>query len=267
MIYQFKSLRRPAARNSSDKIRAAKADFPLRGPSAPLPGVVAVVGCDGSGKTRLARDLAASLRRTRPAERRYMGLISGETGDRIRNLPVMGVALERYLAAKVRRAQDMKKTLPGTPTAVVMYLFSLWRVLQLRRMRKRAESGVLIIAERYPQAEIAGFHYDGPGLSTDRARNGFVRGLAIREQRLYDRMADRPPSLVIRLVIDADTAHARKSDHPLAELRDKTAALPLLKYNDATIFEIDATRPYDEVLASALDAIEREIPALRYAWR
>lgn len=259
MMTQFKSMRHPTARNSADEA-TAHACTAIVERSTPLAGVVAVIGCDGSGKTRLAKDLASTLQRQRLAERRYMGLVSGETGDKIKQLPIIGPALESYLAAKVRRAQDMQKKLPGTFTAVVMYLFSLWRVMQLRRLKNRAESGVLIIAERYPQAEIPGFHYDGPGLSIDRGKNWFVRKLAVREQQLYERMAKETPSLVIRLAIDVDTAFARKSDHPLAELRDKTEALPLIKYNGARIFEIDARRPYEEVLATALQVIETAIP-------
>lgn len=222
--------------------------------------VVAVVGCDGSGKTRLAKDIAAALQRTRPTERRYMGLVSGESGDKIKQWPLIGVALEHYLAIKVRRAQDMKKKLPGTMTALVMYLFSLWRVRQLRRLKERADSGILMIAERYPQAEIPGFHYDGPGLSVDRARTRAARWLARREQALYDRMARQRPWLVIRLAIDADTAFARKPDHPIEELRDKTQAMPLITYGGAPIVEVDATQPYDDVLADALRAIEGGIP-------
>lgn len=189
-----------------------------------------------------------------------MGLISGEAGDKIKQLPLIGIALEHYLALKVRRAQDMKQKLPGTITAMVMYLFSFWRVYQLRQLKKRTQSGVLVIAERYPQAEIPGFHYDGPGLSVNRGKNSFVRKLANREQQLYERMAEQKPSLVIRLTIDADTAFARKSDHPLAELQDKTKAMLLIKYNGARIVEIDARQPYDDVLAAALRTIEEEIP-------
>ena len=185
-----------------------------------------------------------------------MGLVSGETGDKIKRLPIIGTALEGHLAAKVRRAQDMHKKLPGTITAIVMYLFSLWRMLQLQRLKKRARSGVLVIAERYPQAEIPGFHYDGPDLSIDRCKNRLVRKLAIREQRLYERMASEPPSLVIRLTIDVDTAFARKPDHPFTELRDKIEAMPRINYNGARIFEIDSRRPYEEVLATALTVID-----------
>lgn len=223
--------------------------------------VVAVIGCDGSGKTRLAKDIVSSLQQRRVAERRYMGLVSGETGDKIKQLPVIGKALEHYLAAKVRRAQDMKKKLPGTFSAVVMYLFSLWRVRKLRLMTEQAESGVLIIAERYPQSEVPGFHYDGSGLSIDRSTNRLVHILASREHRLYKQMAEQKPSLVIRLAIDADTAYARKPDHPLDELQEKTKVMPLIKFNGARIVEIDATRPYEEVLATALAIIEQLIPA------
>jgi len=261
MMSHLKAVCRPAVRNSSDEKDAVNVSTTASGRSVPSAGIVAVVGCDGSGKTRLAKDLALTLRQWRSAERRYMGLVSGETGDKIKQFPLIGTALEAYLAAKVRRAQDMKKKLPGTFSAVVMYLFSRWRVSQLRKLKQRAQDGVLIIAERYPQAEIPGFHYDGPGLSADRAKNRFVHMLALREQELYDRMAEQVPSLVIRLAIDADTAFARKSDHPLAELQDKAEALPLIKYNGARILEIDATQPYDDVLATALRAIERVTPA------
>ena len=219
-------------------------------------GLVAVVGCDGSGKTRLVGDLVKMLRRDQPAERQYMGLISGETGDRIKRTPLFGVVLERYLASKVRRAQDMEKKLPGPATAIVMYLFSLWRASKLRRLTERAGRGTLMIAERYPQAEIPGFHYDGPGLATGRTSGWLARSLATREQSLYDKMAQQRPMLVIRLDIDAETAYARKSDHPISELRDKIAAMPRIEYNGAKIIEVDSREPYAQVLAAALNAIE-----------
>jgi thymidylate kinase len=225
----------------------------------PLAGVVAVVGCDGTGKTTLVADLIAILQQRGPAQRRYMGLISGEAGDRIKRLPMIGIRLERYLAAKSRRAQDMEKRLSGVLTAIVMYCLSVWRVAKVRRLTRLAQSGVLVIAERYPQAEIPGFHYDGPGLTVDRTDNWFIRKLAMRELRLYEWMARHRPAAVIRLTIDADTAYARKPDHPLSELRDKIAVMPHITYNGAEIREIDARRPYPRVLADALRAVDAAI--------
>lgn len=224
---------------------------------APVAGLIAVVGCDGTGKSTLTADLVKALRRQGPAERRYLGLVSGEMGEKIKQLPLVGPRLERRLAAKSEQAQNMRNRPPGFWGALVMYGFSLWRVSRLRRARRLAQRGVLVITDRYPQAEIDGFHYDGPGLGVERSRHPLVRRLARREQRLYQRMARWRPALLIRLDIDLDTAHARKPDHNPAELRDKIAVMSRLHFNGTTILDLDARAPYPQVLDGALRAIAR----------
>ena len=236
--------------------------FPVDAKSdAPLARVIAIVGCDGTGKTRLAADVVTSLNAKRPTMRRYMGLVSGEAGDKIKRLPFIGVRLEQHLATKVRRAQDMKTKVPGVFTALVMYLFSVWRVLQVQRMKRLARRGVLIIAERYPQVDVPGFHYDGPGLTVDRSNNWLVQLLARRERKLYEWLSNQKTSLVPRLTIDPETAPARKPDQPLPELRDKVAIMPRIHYNGATVREIDSRMPYPEVLDAALRAIDATLSA------
>lgn len=219
-----------------------------------LAGVIAVIGCDGSGKSTLTNDLIASLSTKGPVERRYLGLVSGEMGDKIKRLPLIGPRVEHYLANKARRAQDRRQSLPGTGTAVVMYLLSLWRARQFRRLLTLSRSGVTVITDRYPQAEIPGFHYDGPALPGAKINSALVRFLARREQRLYEWMASHRPSLVIRLNIDAETALARKPDHKITELRDKIAVAPRLRFNGARILDLDARAPYAQVLSNALQA-------------
>jgi len=228
-------------------------------PNTTLAGVIAVVGCDGTGKSTLTADLLTRLRNKGPTERYYLGLVSGEMGDKIKRLPVFGIRFERYLAKKAQRAQDMKQKLPGTGTALIMHLLSLWRVAQLRRVMRLSRRGMLIIADRYPQAEIPGFHYDGPGITASSTDNCFLRKLAAREQKLYEWMAEQKPALIIRLNIDADTAHARKPDHSLTELRDKISVMPRLQFNGARVVDIDASAPYSEVLAAALQAVDANI--------
>lgn len=63
-----------------------------------IPGLIAVVGCDGTGKSTLTTDLVKSLQQHWQTERRYLGLLSGEDGDKIKRLPLVGVWLERRLA-------------------------------------------------------------------------------------------------------------------------------------------------------------------------
>ncbi|HFB65800.1 MAG TPA: hypothetical protein ENJ60_09705 [Aeromonadales bacterium] len=222
-----------------------------------LTGVIAIVGCDGTGKSTLSANILNHLQQIGPARRHYLGLVSGETGDKIKSLPFVGVRLERYLAKKASRAQDMKKTLPSTWTSLVMFFLSYYRAIQLLRVRRFSKKGTWVISDRYPQAEIPGFHYDGPGLTSTRTNSWFVRKLAAREQKLYNWMANYQPELIIRLDIDADTAYSRKPDHDMQELKDKIAVMTQLNYNGAPILDLDATKPFKEVLATAIAGIRK----------
>lgn len=231
----------------------------------PVAGLIAVVGCDGTGKSTLTHDLVKWLSHEGPTVRRYLGLVSGETGDKIKRLPLIGPRLERRLAAKAAHAQDMKNKLPNAWGALVMYGLSVWRAAHLRRVVRLAERGVLVITDRYPQAEITGFRYDGPGLGMARSHHWLVRKLAAREQRLYERMAMVRPALVIKLDIDLATSQARKPDHGTAELKDKIAVMARLRFNGAPIFDLDSRAPYAEVLEKALRAIAGTTAALPLA--
>ena len=227
--------------------------------SSTLTGVIAIIGCDGTGKSTLTRDLLTNLGQSGPVERRYLGLVSGEVADQIKALPFIGARLEASLQRKRDRALDMKKKLPGTGTSIIMYLLSLWRAMLLLRVRWLSRRGVRIIADRYPQAEIPGFHYDGPGLTVNRTDNWFVRQLAVGEQNMYEWMARHKPTLVVRLNIDAEAALARKPDHKMSELRDKISVIPRLTFNGARVHDIDATLPYPQMLDSALQAINQAL--------
>jgi thymidylate kinase len=224
-----------------------------------LAGVVAVVGCDGTGKSTLTADLLTYLQKKGPAKRCYLGLVSGEMGEKIKQLPFVGVQLEHYLAKKAQRAQDMKQKLPGTGTAIIMHILTYWRITQLLRVARLSKRGVLVVADRYPQAEIAGFHYDGPGITAQSTDNWLLRKLATREQVLYTWMSTYQPDLIIRLNVDAETAYARKPDHSITELREKSAVMPRLNFNGANVVDIDARMPYADVLQAALMAVNAHV--------
>lgn len=232
-------------------------------PRLPLAGVIAVIGCDGSGKSTLTADLITGLHDRGPVERLYLGQSSGNIARWIKSLPVVGAPFGRYLVRRAARAHGPDKKAPDTATALVIYLLSLWRAHKFRRMLAQCRRGILIITDRYPQAEAPGFHFDGPGLGLVRSDNWLVRKLAARELRLYQWMASHVPALVIRLNIDADTAHARKPDHKLAMLRDKVAVIPELHFNGARILDLDGRDPYAQVLDAALNAISAAIKTPR----
>jgi thymidylate kinase len=137
-----------------------------------IPGLIAVVGCDGTGKSTLTADLVKHLKKQWVTERRYLGLVSGEDGDKIKRLPLVGVWLERRLATKSSKTQSMSTKSPALWAALIMFGFSLRRRANLRKAICLAQSGVLVISDRYPQADVSGFHYDGPGIGVERVEEG-----------------------------------------------------------------------------------------------
>jgi hypothetical protein len=245
------AVKRPGEEGAPVSERRFRENGPFR-----LSGVIAIVGCDGSGKSTLTADLCAHLRDEYAPRLLYLGQDSGNILRAILGVPLIGPAIGRYLVKRSRRAhaQDGKSASPDSITALAIYLLSLWRRHKFRRMVKLARAGTIIVTDRYPQAEAPGFYFDGPGLAVTDETNGFICWLAARERRLYRDMAAYVPALLIRLNIDAQTAHARKPDHKLAMLQDKVGVIPTLTFNGAPLLDLDASTPYAGVLREALAA-------------
>lgn len=232
---------------------------------ATLAPLIAIIGCDGSGKSTVSADILAWARRHGPAEAAHLGKQSGNIGRGIARLPLVGARLDRVIARKTDTVRTERGTKsPGFFTALVITAFSLRRLRRFRRMLALRRQGKIIVTDRYPQLELPGA-YDGTGLSTTAPGSAIVRWLARRERSAYEWMTSYRPDLVLRLNIDLDTACARKPDHRRELLRDKVAATPLLKFNGAPIVEIDASRPLPEVLAQARAAVTHTLVARGYA--
>jgi len=223
-------------------------------PTIQLPYVIAVIGCDGSGKSTLSADLLAELGKENPIELIYLGQSSGRIAEWIGDLPLIGSRFQHYLVAKAAKTDEKKKSEPEGLIALVIYLLSKWRLFKFKKMLKLNDQKVLVLTDRYPQAEVNGFNVDGTGLNSSLSTTWFSKKLADREQKMYQLMANHVPALVIRLNIDAATAHSRKPDHKMARLEAKIAVIPNLAFNGATILDLDSREPYDTMLKSALEA-------------
>ena len=226
--------------------------------AADLAPLIAVVGCDGSGKSTVSAALVEWLRAYRPTDTAHLGLRSGDLGRAIARLPLVGRLLDRKITGRATRARDVDDTIPDALTATAIYLFSLRRVRNFRRMLALRRKGVVVITDRYPQVAVPGF-FDGPGLSAAKAEGAYVRMLAQRERALYDWMASFRPDLVIRLEVDLATAFARKPDHRYESLRTKVEAAPRLTFNGAPIVELSSLDPLDHVIAAAKVAIRETL--------
>lgn len=227
-----------------------------------LTHVIAITGCDGAGKSTLAAGLFAHLHDKVPMESLYLGQSSGNIADWIRSLPLIGPALGRYLVRKAKNAHSKKRSTPNYATVLAIYFLSLWRAHKFRRMLAMNRRGLIVITDRYPQAEVPGFYFDGPGLGAIKSETWLARTLMAREQKLYEWMAHHVPALVIRINIDAGTALARKPDHDSSMLQDKVSVIPDLHFNHAKILDLDGRDPYEQVLDAALNASHAVIDTL-----
>lgn len=217
--------------------------------------VIAIVGCDGSGKSTLTASLVNELAAIMPTEQIYLGQSSGRIGEWISQLPIIGAPFGRYLRGKAAHVHEKPSTPPGNITALVIYLLSCWRAYKFHKMLRKSQHGLLLITDRYPQVEVPGFRFDGPQLAKTKGGNGWVKMLRQRERQLYQQMAQYRPELIIRLGIDIDTAISRKPDHDYAELQDKIGVMSKIGYNGTKILEIDSRAPYSEVLEQAQKAV------------
>ncbi|GAB1235498.1 dTMP kinase [Ferrigenium sp. UT5] len=227
--------------------------------------LIAIVGCDGSGKSTVCEDILVLASTFGPATLAHLGKQSGNVGRAIAKWPIIGAWVDRTIVRKTdsARAQRDKKKNPGLLTALVISAFTLRRLRRFKRMLAQRRQGMIIIADRYPQLDIPGAA-DGTVLSVNAESNGLVRWLARRELAAYEWMTHYRPDLVIRLNVDLDVACARKPDHRRELLSEKMKTLPLLKFNGAPIVDVDANQPLVEVLSTARAAVTHTLTARGY---
>lgn len=223
--------------------------------STSLPPLIAVIGCDGSGKSTVTEALQQWMDVRVPTKICHLGKQSGNIGRWIARLPLLGGKLDKSIHAKAQRAQTDKG--PGLLAALVIFVFSMRRVRRFRRMMRLRRGGNAIIADRFPQLGAPG-PMDGLGLAQARS-SGMVGLLARSERRQYEGMVANAPDLVLRLNVSLDVAAARKPDHRFSSLARKIADVPRLTFEGAPIVEIDAEQPLEQVLAQARAAIDERL--------
>lgn len=225
--------------------------------SEPLAPLIAVVGCDGSGKSTLSADLLAHVRTHQRAETGYLGLGSGEQGRRIGRWPLIGSALQRFFEGIADRLRDPTEPIPGLLAARYALRKSRKRRAKFEELLAARRAGIAVVTDRYPQVEVPGLH-DGPilaGIATTPA----LKAMQQEERALYEQMAAYRPTLVIRLHIDTETVMARKPDHDRALIERKVETVPRLAFNGAPMIDLDATMDYAQELALAKAAVDRAL--------
>lgn len=225
------------------------------------PPLIAVIGSDGSGKSTVCEHLITTLQKYGPAEQVHLGKQAGNVGRAVIKLPLMGKSLNKTIERnKVKTA----KNLPGPLPALVITAFVARRLLRFRHMLACRQRGLIVLTDRYPQAQIPGA-YDGTVFPPNVSGSRFVTWLAGLERSAFHWMASYRPDLVIKLNVDLDVACARKPDHKREALARKIAVTPQLTFGGAELIDIDANKPLEEVLLDAENTVMRFMESRGYS--
>jgi len=225
--------------------------------------VVALIGSDGSGKSTLTRALVETLGTETEVLHLYFG--SGDGPSSLVRWPLKRVQRAVFGAkGTTPRKEAVHRRAPRTVRAsrsVWALALASEKQTKLRRARRASKRGVLVICDRYPQAQVPG-STDGPlldGWATSQSR--WRRTLAKWEARPYALAHRAQPDLVLRLRVDQPTAERRRPDHDGDELLQRRRLVEELHFDSASlgVVEIDANRSFADVLDDARASIESHL--------
>ena len=144
------------------------------------------------------------------------------------------------------------------PGRLYTTLLSIWATvaaiekrIKLSSAHRGARRGLIVVTDRYPQNEIAGFN-EGPLMPR---LTGVPRWLQRFESRAYSLAQRLPPDLVIKLIVPPEVCARREPDMDQAVIMQRIAAIPRLTFSGARVVSIDAQQP----LAEVIRAVRKEV--------
>ncbi len=219
--------------------------------------VVALLGVDGSGKSTTV----AAMRAWLGAEVDVMPIYFG-TGDGRPSLLLLPLKLMVPLFTRVLRRKPGGSShglLSGrAPGPLYSVLLAGWATVlavekrsKLRAAHRGARRGLVVIADRYPQDEIADYN-DGPLLPRLARVPAWLRRFEARSYTLARRL---PPDLVIKLEAPPETLALREPSMNHKVIRERVDALQRLRFPGACVVRVDAAQPLDDVLRAVKAAV------------
>lgn len=189
--------------------------------------VVAILGCDGAGKSTTLSYIKKEFEKKLDVVSIYFG--SGDGSSSLLRKPMklvarrvggrgVGHSIEKEYAAQGKIS--LKARLYSAAKIVWAVSLAKEKQAKQRRMVRARNNGLLVLTDRYPQSGFPGAS-DGPLLQRYQNGHGLLKRLSAWEQKVYESFSINPPDLAIKLVIPTEIALARKPEMTAQEIDNK----------------------------------------------
>jgi thymidylate kinase len=230
--------------------------------------IIAFLGADGSGKSTVTSAITSWLSWRMEVVPLYFGFGDGPVSAARRPLQALKTlysrrrrtpAPEAHVVDSLARERSAPSLL-GVPKAVWRILWS-WSVVREKRSRLRQalrgrNLGLVVICDRYPQAQIMALG-DGPLLSHwERHPWAWLRSVARWELHAYQRMESVIPDLVIKLQVSPEVSARRKQDGSLDALARRAEVVNRVQFpRGVRTVHVDANQAIEQVFLEVRRAV------------
>lgn len=212
--------------------------------------VVAILGCDGAGKSTTLSYIKKEFNKKLDVVSIYFG--SGDGSSSLLRKPMklvarkvggkgVGHAVEKEYAEK--KKVSFKSLLYSIAKVLWAVTLAKEKKSKQKQMVKARNNGLLVLTDRYPQSNMPGAS-DGPLLSRYQNGNGLMKRISNWEQKIYEKFSVNAPDLTIKLMVPTEVAIARKPEMTVEEIENKKSIVMSMDISEHTAV-IDTSRPFE----------------------
>ena len=207
--------------------------------------VIAILGCDGAGKSTSISYMEKEFGKKLDVYNTYLG--SGDGSSSLLRKPMKLVARRvggKGLGQVVNKELDSGRKI-SLKSRLYSYAKIFWAVAlaakkkkKIKKITRARNNGLLVLVDRYPQIEIPGYG-DGPLLTRYlEDQSGVLKKIADWEFEIYKSAYNNPPDLLVKLMVPTEIAILRKPEMTAEEIENKKVVVRKIQMSGNSV-EID----------------------------